>query len=65
MKNLFDKYGRRVLREAPEGWRVMDGCLTQCPGTEWYSNYKTIKSGERKSALVLTDEALFEYYQQF
>ena len=58
-ETLRDKYGREVLRKAPEGWVMMEGCLTQSDGTKWYCNMKTIKSGERKCALVLVNEKEF------
>lgn len=40
------------LETLPEGWYFMSGTLTQPNGWLWASNRKSIRSGERKTALV-------------
>lgn len=42
-----------VVKELPEGWKILKGALTAPKGATWVSNMKTIKSGERKSGLLL------------
>ena len=44
--------GQPPVDELPEGWHFMSGTLTQPNGWLWASNRKSIRSGERKTALV-------------
>lgn len=49
---LLDNPKVRKLDSLPEGWHVMDGAFTQPNGWVWAHNGKSIKSGERETALV-------------
>lgn len=50
--SLLDNPKVRKLDSLPEGWRVMDGALTQPNGWVWANNGKSIESGKRETALV-------------
>lgn len=40
------------LDSLPDGWDYIDGCTTAPCGWRWAHNRKSIRSGERKKALV-------------
>ena len=49
---LLDDPDIPKLDELPEGWSYIDGCTTAPCGWMWAHNRKSIRSGERKKALV-------------
>ena len=48
-----------VLDEIPNGYKKVLYTMTQPIGCSWYSNGKSIFSGERKSVLVCENKELF------
>ena len=55
MKNNIDyskSKGVKVLDYIPNGWQLVKNTMTQPNGYNWYSNGKSLFSGEREHCLV-------------
>lgn len=48
IKNNIDMY-----ETIPQGWKMLDGCLTAPRGTVWISNNESWKSGSLKHAILI------------
>lgn len=53
IKKFAEERGIEVVATLPEDWKILKNALTAPSGTVWISNMKPIKSGERKSGLLL------------
>lgn len=51
-EHLLEDPDIEKLEELPEGWQYMENALTQPEGWMWACNGKSIRSGERRRALV-------------
>lgn len=55
INKFAEERGIEVVETLPTGWKILKNALTAPRGTTWISNMKPIRSGERKSGLLLID----------
>lgn len=53
IREYAQKHNINIYETIPQGWKILDGCLTAPRGTEWISNMELFKSGKRKEAILL------------
>lgn len=53
IKEYAIKNNINIYETIPQGWKMLDSCLTAPKGTVWITNNELWKSGNRKQAILL------------